>query len=242
MSMPSAVVQGWSAWAPGHEERDAWLAWGAHPTPLEASGHPEARFLPAMLRRRCNPLTRIMLTTAFDCCAEIELARVRTVFASRHGSFNDSIPLLESIALGKGISPAGFSHTVHNAQAGLFSIAAENRLASTSLSAQRDTFGCGYVEALAHLEREPDLPVLLVVGDLPLLPRFASLVEEPALAYGLSLLLAVDGEGTPLGYEFRAEDRPLDRQEWPEALEFLRWLLSAERAVSLGAGHRWRKI
>ena len=52
---------------------------------------------------------------------------MRTVFASRHGSINESIELIECVARGQPLSPAKFSHTVHNAQAGLFSIAARNR-------------------------------------------------------------------------------------------------------------------
>ena len=133
-----------------------------------------------MLRRRCTPLTRTMLTAAFGAAEPDELARLRTVFSSRHGSINESIGLLENVVRREKLSPATFSHTVHNAQAGLFSIAAGNRAASSYLSAQEDSFLAGWLEALCFLERDPREPVLLVVGDVPLAETFAPLVDEAA--------------------------------------------------------------
>ena len=50
-------VRGWAAWAPGLEEPEAWRRWAKDPAPLEREGVPDATFLPAMLRRRCTPLT-----------------------------------------------------------------------------------------------------------------------------------------------------------------------------------------
>jgi hypothetical protein len=195
-----------------------------------------------MLRRRCNPLTRIMLTAAFGCCELEELSRVRTVFASRHGSINDSIGLLEALALGKPISPTIFSHTVHNVQAGLFSLAAENRMASSSVSAQQDTFACAYVEALTHLDRQPERSVLLVVGDVPLVTVFASLVDEPAVPYALALLLSSNGTGTRVELQRAPAEAERARTAWPDSLEFLRWLVSREAELSIGSGrsrYRW---
>ncbi len=238
------VVERWSAWAPDCEDPDAWRAWAANPAPLQKSGHPEAKFLPAMLRRRCNPLTRIMLTAAF-ACSDPDAGEPRTVFASRHGSINDSIELLESISLRKKISPAVFSHTVQNAQAGLFSIATHNRRASSSVSAQRDTFASAFVEALTHLDREPDLRVLLVVGDVPLVPVLAPLVSEVEAPHALALRLALSGSGTALGFEVGAESIVSPELGWPEPIEFLRWLLSSESQLSFGSGrgcYTWSRL
>lgn len=233
-----ARVRCWSAWAPGLEDDDAWRAWCANPAPIKSEGVPEARFLPAMLRRRCTPLSRIVLTAAFGCCRAEELPAVRTLFASRHGSINESIDMLERLARREKLSPAKFSHTVHNAQAGLFSIAAENRRASSSLSAMEDTFGCAWLEALTHLDREPERPVLLVMGDVPLADTFAHLIDEPGGAYALGLLLARDGEGETVEFATGAQARPRPAPPWPEALEFLRFWLSAAPSLTLGSGRR----
>ncbi len=228
----------WAAWAPGLEDTRAWLDWCAEPRELGAEGRPEASFLPALLRRRCSPLTRIMLTVAFECCGEEERAQVSSVFASRHGNINESIELLERLAHQLPLSPTRFSHSVHNAQAGLFSIAAGNRRASSSIAAEAETFGCAYLEALTFLERFPECPVLLVMADVPLADAFASLVDEPAASYGLGLLLASHGPGTRLDFGITAGGGAAARARWPDALEFLRWLESREPRLSLGNGPR----
>ena len=222
-----ARVLRWSAWAPGLETNEAWRDWAARPEPLAASGHPEARFLPAMIRRRCTPLTRIVLTAAFGCLEESQRAAVRTVFASRHGSVNESIGLLEQIVREERISPARFSHSVHNAQAGLFCIAADNRRASSSLAGREDSFAMGWLEALAHLEREPERPVLYVMGDVELAPTFAELVDEPPASYAVALLLAHEGEGDEFELSCAAPDEAPERP-WPHAAEFLRWWLTGD--------------
>jgi 3-oxoacyl-[acyl-carrier-protein] synthase-1 len=229
-------VRRWAAWAPGRDEAPAWHAWAKEPAPLEVEGRPEAKFLPAMLRRRCTPLSRIMLTAAFDCCDGDELTEVRTVFASRHGSVNESLELLESIAGGGRISPAKFSHTVHNAQAGLFSIAAGNRRSSSSLSAATDLVGSAALEALGHLEREPDRPVLLVLGDVPLAPAFEGMVGEASASYAVAMILANGGEGVRLRLRLEPESTDAPELAWPEPVEWLRWLLSDESELRL---HRW---
>jgi hypothetical protein len=230
----------WSAWSPACADAAAWEAWARAPAPVPAQGHPEARFLPAMLRRRCTPLTRIMLAAAFGCLDEAERARVRTVFASRHGSINESIELLRAVVRRERISPAKFSHTVHNAQAGLYCIAASNREASSSLAARADTFASGWLEALGHLDREPARPVLYVIGDVALEETFAALVEEPPGAYGLALLLGVGGDGPELAVDLAGAGRPGARP-WPDALEFLRWLLvGTEPSLELGR-FRWTR-
>jgi len=234
-----ATLQQWAAWSPGLETPDAWRTWCRAPAPLALDGLPDASFLPPMLRRRCGTLARIMLTTAFDCCAPELRSEVATVFGSRHGNINESIDLLDRLAQHKPISPTAFSHTVHNAQAGLFSIAAENRQASSSIAAQDDSFAYSYLEAMTLLDRDPERPVLLVVADVPLAPTFAALVEEPVAAYGLALLLTAHGAGEArLRFDPCAADAILEARAHPDAIEFLRWLLSGNASFTLGRKDR----
>lgn len=236
--MITAVVERTAAWAPGVESDDDLRRWFAAPAPLAACGFPETRFLPAMLRRRCTPLTKIMLTAAYACCPADQIADVRTVFASRHGSINESIGLLESIAAAGRVSAATFSHSVHNAQAGLFSIAAANRRASSSLAGQEASFPSGFLEALTHLQRCPEQKVLLVVGDVPLAETFAPLIDEPPASYGVATLLArhADGPRVSLTLEPGAADPPAP--PWPAGFEFLRWLAAGESQCRLSTPHR----
>jgi hypothetical protein len=173
----------WAAWAPGIEDEQAWARWCERPRELEREGLPDVSFLPAMLRRRCSPLARIMLRVAFRCCNAEEIGATSTVFASRHGNINESIEMLEQLARGEGLSPTLFSHSVHNAQAGLFSIAAQNRAPSSSIAAQDDTFACGWLEAMTLLRRDPARCCLLVIGEVPLATVFADMSPRPATAW-----------------------------------------------------------
>jgi hypothetical protein len=174
-----------------------------------------------------------MLTAAFGCAEPDELARLRTVFASRHGSINESIGLLENVVRREKLSPATFSHTVHNAQAGLFSIAAGNRAASSSLSAQEDSWTAAWLEALCFLERDPSEPVLVVIGDVPLADTFAPLVSEAATPYAFAVQVAAPGRGPGVTLELTSDGRTgtLPVLPWPPALEFLRWWLSDEKSL-----------
>ena len=119
------------------------------------AGAPDARFLPPLVRRRCDDLTRAMLHVAHECAPAEALAACACVFASRHASLTALVELLGSIAATKPLSPNTFSHSVHNAPAGVFSVWAQNRSACSSIAAGRESFVCGLVEALCLLSRDP---------------------------------------------------------------------------------------
>ncbi len=243
------TLQRWSAWTPNCMNREAWEAWAKEPSVLGHEGKPEAEFLPAMLRRRCSRLTRMMLQAAFEACEAQDLSQVRTVFASRHGAIHIAVQIIDTIVKGQIVSPMQFSHSVHNAQAGLFSIATGNCQPSSSLAAEADTFGHAFLEAMLHLERAPQQPVLVVIGDEPLPPLFKHLIEEPEVAYAFGMLLTTNGVARPgsidLDFDLTLESTPLPSLAWPPALEFLRWLsLGASGSLTLGAEQRrwvWRR-
>lgn len=248
--MTQLVVRRWRAWAPDRaggalETPEDWRRWSRNPVPLGREGQPEVPFLPAGVRRRATRLTRLMLRVAFDCTEEAERGSLRTVFASRHGAIHVAVKILESIARGEAVSPLQFSHSVHNAQAGLFSIASANREASSSIAASADTFGHGFLESALHLARAPQTPVLLVIGDEPLPESLAHLVEEPAAAYAVALLLARRGEGTRLEFGMEATRAPRKDPGWPDAVEFVRFLASGAPQLSIESGRRrwcWRVL
>jgi hypothetical protein len=244
--MSRVVVRRFDAWAPDAnaeavQGEAAWRAWASAPRRLGHEGQPDVPFLPAAVRRRATRLTRVMLRVAFDCSEGEDRSALRTVFASRHGAIHVAVKILASIAKREAVSPLQFSHSVHNAQAGLLSIATGNRNASSSIAAGDDTFAHGFLEALLHLDRSPDARVLLVVGDEPLPANLAHLVDEPATTYGLALLLAGQGDGTPLDFELGASHAPRKDRDWPDALEFVRFLASDADELSLETGRRrWR--
>lgn len=235
--MLSGSVKRWAAWSPGLDGREAWEAWCRAPGPLAADGSPAVQFLPPLLRRRCSRLSKMVLEVAFACASREELSGVSTVFASRHGDTATNIVLLECLARGQPISPTRFSHSVHNAPAGLLSIAAGNCLASSSLAGARGTFAAGFLEALLLLHRHDGRPVMLIAADEPVPRPFDAFRDEPVAAYALALLLE---RGDDLGFRVARAGETPRRPEWPVALEFVRWLSTSEPALTVeGEGSRW---
>jgi hypothetical protein len=222
-----------AAWAPGLEDEAAWRHWAAAPVPLGGEGAPDVEFLPAMLRRRCSRLTRMMLRTARDACSDVEWSSWPSVFASRHGTVTALLELLDDLAERRPLSPTRFSHSVHNASAGLFSIAAGNKAPSSSVAAGADTFSCALLEAAARLARTSTPGVLVVMADEPLPTSFLHFADEQQAAYGLALRLERDGEGGSLELSFPPLEAHARPPAWPLAVEFLRALLQGESEVRL---------
>jgi hypothetical protein len=232
--MISLRVAAWSAWAPGIETPDAWREWAKSPIPPADGGPPGVNFLPAMQRRRCDPLTRALLESVNACYDEAVRANAACVFASRHGPFGTMIALLEGLARGDAPSPARFSHSVHNTQAGLFSIWAKNTQPSTSLAAAGDTFAHGLLDAAGLLHRQPDRKVLLICGDEPIPESIAPKADHQHGLHVLTLLLDhADGVGDPLSIELARSQGDANTIAVPDPLVFLRWWLLEEPTLTL---------
>jgi len=236
-------VRGSAAWSPGLETAEQWAKWAHEPRALEREGRPELLFVPPLMRRRCDQLSRMMLWAAHACCPAELLPEVNAVFASRHGAFGTMVGMLEELAGQRTLSPAAFSHSVHNTQAGLFSIWARNPRVSSSVAAGAATFGHGLLEALGILHAEPDRPVLYVCGDEAIPEPVRGICDHDQGAFALALLLTTHGEGAPLDFalDTSSDARPL---AYPDALEFLRWLRLDGEELRLGpprAGFRFRR-
>ncbi len=237
------VLRRGAAWAAGPSgtpiaSAEDWAAWARQPVAIGSEGKPEVAFLPAAVRRRATRLTRMMLEVAFDATEGEDRGAMRTVFASRHGAIHAAVRILASIGKQEAVSPLQFSHSVHNAQAGLFSIAAENREASSSIAAEEDTFGHGFLEAMLHLERAGSAPVLLVIADEPVPDNLSQFVDEPEGAYALALVLAREGEGRAFEFSMASAEGEAPKRVWSDALEFLRFVESDEPELTLGHGRR----
>lgn len=228
-------VRAWSAWAPNVQSQSQWRDWAAMPRPLELEGMPELAFVPALQRRRFSRLSRMALQVAFEATPPSMIGDVSTVFASRHGEATTCVALLSDIARELPLSPTAFSHSVHNAQAGLFSIQARNGRTSSSIAAMRDTFCAGLIEAFGVCERRPDAPTLLVQADEPRPAMFSEFEDEIPAVYAVALLITIDRDASPaFGFEIvdaRAA-APSLTPRIPEALQFLAWVLGDETSLT----------
>jgi hypothetical protein len=168
-----------AAWAPGVETKDAWLAWARDEYAITMGKEPLVKNMAPLLRRRAGFAAKMALEVAYQCLGS--RTGVPLVFSSRHGEASRSADLLLELAGGAPLSPTSFGLSVHNAPAGLFSIARLDHANSTAVAAGKSSVEGAVIEACGLLaEGEPD--VLLVVYDCPL-PKiyagFQDCVEQP---------------------------------------------------------------
>ncbi len=174
-----------------------------------------------------------MLNVAQRSTAGLDVSSMNSVFASQRGSLTIMTEMLESLIRGKPLSPNKFSHSVHNTQAGLFSIWAENNRANTALAAGRQTFANGFLEAVANLHAggEDGAPVLYVTGDEAIPATIEQHRESVDGAFAVAFVIERVREG---GMELRIEagDGTVE-YDTPDALRFVQWLLSHEPELRL---------
>jgi len=186
-----------AAWAPGLTTPGQWAEWARAPWPISLSEEPKVTAMPAMLRRRAGFLGRMALEVAFDCLGERR--DVPTVFCSRHGEVARAVELLGTLAQGEPLSPTAFGLAVHNATAGLFSIARSDRANHVALAGGAATIENAVIEACGLLaDGAPQ--VLLVACDTALpdpLRAFEDCDEQPwAFAWLMSRAEPDGGPGT----------------------------------------------
>lgn len=199
-------------------------AWSSEPLDLPEGGWldtarrtPDAGLVEPLLRRRLSALGKGMI----HCAARAAEGHgpLRAVFASRHGEPARTLPMLDDMAAGLDISPTQFSMNVHNAVAGIWSIARQDTSAITALGAGAETFGWGLLEAFA-LHQEGGEPVLFVFGDDALPDLLSDAPKEPL--HALALLI-----GQPASLTLRVERTPeteAGAPNLPQSLHALRAL------------------
>jgi hypothetical protein len=241
---PSSIsrfrVEDWMACGPALETREDWLLWSRGVINHEDDKFREAVKLPAMLRRRISTIGQMAFRAS---CALSEQRTARFIFSSRHGEFDRTLRILNSLAAGEAISPADFSLSVHNALAGLLSIAWGNTAGHSAVAAGADSFGYGLLESIACLGAGTGDPVMLVYFD-DLLPHPYDEVDDGAdTRVALALLLGPprfdsDDFGLQMGPRIRAGYPP---SATAQAFDFIRFVLSGERErTSIGERTAWR--
>ena len=227
-------IASWYAWAPEIDSKEAWHRWARGLMDIGSSGTPNVDFLQPMLRRRLSRLSKMSLAVAHGCLGKAFNDPMRSVFASRYGELHTTVALLNKIVKGEVISPTQFSLSVHNTASGLFSLAANNPLASTALSGGKDTFCYAVLEAAGILHHYPELSVLVVMADEPLPDVYAEFSDEDEVSYGLALLLTKKSIGQTVNFGLRrSSTTEAQYQKEPQALSFLRWFLLDARNLTL---------
>lgn len=159
------AVDSWAALAPGLSTREQWLDWFRAPTPLAGGFAADLAWVPAALRRRVSPLGRAALNVLASCQPA---GPCPVVFASRHGDLEPTAALLAQLHQEGLVSPMGFSLAVHNAAMGIYSIARDDRVTTTSIAANVDLAEAAFCEASGWLAAgEPQVLVVCCADPVP---------------------------------------------------------------------------
>ena len=223
------ILQKWAVWPPLQADAEQDLARQGE---LLAS-------VPKMLKRRLSPLAKIVFCAANQCIDEHTI--IPTVFSSAHGELGKSFAMMEMLEAGEEISPTAFSLSVHNAIAGLFSIAWQNKLQSTVVASGEEGLAAAFIEALGLLQEGAE-QVLLVFYDEPMLDfyPFAPFKLSADESCALALRIAKSGEGQAL----RMSLLPLTGNDGEQPVQlpaFIRFLSDPQAQLTLKTPqHSWR--
>ena len=224
--MPDFTLRQWNAWAPNLGAPDG------------DPNSPPPSAVPKTLQRRLTDLAKIVFNVAAPCLGQDKLLPV--VFSSAHGEICKSLAMLQTIQAGEELSPTAFSLSVHNAIAGLFSIAYGNNQEITVLAPGQEGIAPAFIEATGLLQ-EGAPEVLVILYDEPLADFFPTAPYRINVPFpcALALRIALNGEGLAMRYAYSAQAH--DDGEHPvQLLAFIQFLLSGERTLTLGnLGHSW---
>ncbi len=228
-----------AAWSPSVTTQEGWAAWSQAPRLLTQGEEPKVAAMPPMLRRRAGLLGRMALEVAYGCIGQDR--DVPTVFCSRHGEVVRSVELLRDLARGEPLSPTAFGLAVHNAIAGLFSIARTDRANHVALAAGAATFEHAVIEACGQLADGAPM-VLIVACDMALPDPFAAFqdCDEQPFAFAWAIVPAQAGVPS-LRLAWQATDScDATIPRMPGGLDVLRFQLSNDRLLVRDvAGKRW---
>lgn len=169
MSTLTVHVEGLGVWSPTLADIDALRAHrtGAEPKAMPTDRPPASR-LPPGERRRASASVLLAAEVAGQAVAMScrDAATLACVFASAYGDLAITDYLCATLAHAPGeLSPTRFHHSVHNAPAGYWTIAAGCHAPSSAICAGHATVGAGLLEAAA-LACAGTRPVLLVCSDI----------------------------------------------------------------------------
>ncbi|MDB5776047.1 MAG: beta-ketoacyl synthase, N-terminal domain protein [Herbaspirillum sp.] len=224
-----------AAWAPGLQTEAAWRAWADADADFAGAGEPPLPAMPPMLRRRASPAGKLALQAAYDALGE--RSDIPAIFCSRHGECGRAADLLADLAQGLPMSPASFSLSVHNAAAGLFSIARRDHANSLALAAGHSTVEHAAIEACGLLA-DGAPAVLLVAADGPLPAMYREMADCKEQSFGWAWLLQAPADDAISLRWSRADDTDADIGADPAGLQILRFFLRGDTVLRRTADRR----
>lgn len=157
----SVSVRGVGLWMPGFPDAASWLA----QRPIAGADAPPA---PGNQRRRASLLVNMVAEVAAQASrqAGVDLSRLQIVVGSAFGELATLVAMLDERERDGVLSPLRFQNSVHNAAAGLLSIAHANKAPAMSLAAGNDTAAMVLLEAFTLLAQgQAGEGVIAIVAD-----------------------------------------------------------------------------
>ncbi len=148
----------------------------------EEEQSPKVDFIPSLTRRRLTNIEKIGLYLARQ--VEPISAETKIVFASRYGEWQQTIKLIQQMYNDNEMSPAGFSHSVHNAMPGILSIVTKTPYNYTTIAAQDETIDCALIESLSTRE-----DVLFIYAEESTPTFYAQEFDKPFSGHGLAFVM-----------------------------------------------------
>ncbi|WP_416306510.1 beta-ketoacyl synthase chain length factor [Neptunicella sp. SCSIO 80796] len=237
--MKMHIVQ-WSAWINGIDSVEGLTDWAVEPTDTPADFNlPVPDYVPKINRRRLSPLAKIVLSQV-ACLDNFHL--YPSVFCTRHGDLPKTVELIADVVRGESLSPTQFALSVHNAVSGQFGIFAHNVQASTLISAGRDSFHLGLIDAITRLEQSEAEHMLYVYADMPLPEPYQGFADEMQFAHCIALKLAKDtsaaGDSMTM-HQKQLAQTAITGMALPHSLQFLRQFVSRQRSFEIEGNSHW---
>lgn len=244
MNRPFRICD-WSAFAPGLEDRQAWLDWARRPWLPTGEAAPALAEMPPMQRRRVEKLGRMALQVAFWCQSAAD-SRWPLVFASRHGDLARTYAMLQELAREQPLSPTHFGLSTHNAIAAQYTIARGLPANYLAVSAGACSAESALVEAQGLLADGAG-DVLVVMYDSAVPDDYRQFADEPGCDFAWAWrITAADSAESPSGCTLslaagEQPETPTKTAELPHGLDVLRFMLSDDAGLDYADADRsWR--
>ena len=221
------IIQKWSVWPPIDKEVDE-----------QSILQERLATLPRLLKRRLSPLARIVFSAAIPCLEDNK--QMPSVFSSTHGELAKSFAMMEMIEAGEDISPTAFSLSVHNAIAGLFSIAFKNNTESTVVAPGEEGIAAAFIEAAGLLQQGAE-QVLIVLYDEPLLGFYPTTPFKLSVESSRAVALTLSKTGHGMVVRFSSQQSMGDQGEQPLQIPLLiQFLAHKQTQLKIqNARHSW---